>query len=180
MNSALIERTINVCEIIIITSILLLAFSVQFILHELPCPLCLLQRIGFIFIAYGFLLNLKFGFKPTNYAIVILSGLFTSFVALRQVALHIIPGSGHYGSALFGWHLYTWSFVFAMGITILTTLTLMIERPSTLRKLSKPWHYLCNAIFMLFLALVALNAITVFLQCGYQSCPDNPVSYRLT
>ena len=31
--------------------------------------------------------------------------------SLRQISLHVVPGTGSYGSALFGMHFYTWAFV---------------------------------------------------------------------
>ena len=34
-----------------------------------------------------------------------------------QVLLHIVPGSGAYGSALFGLHFYTWALI-AFGVTV--------------------------------------------------------------
>ena len=119
---------LNALEILGIFVTLLMAFAFQFVLHELPCPLCLLQRIGFFSMAFGFLLNLRFGLRPSHYAFVILWALFTSFVALRQIALHVVPGTGTYGSPFLGMHLYTWSFVVSMGIIVFTTLFLGVDR----------------------------------------------------
>ena len=34
------------------------AIIIQLFFHELPCPLCLLQRIGLMAIAYGYVINL--------------------------------------------------------------------------------------------------------------------------
>ncbi len=80
-------------------------------LGELPCPLCLLQRIDFIALGRGLLLNMRFGPSPLHYGLVIAAALFGAAAAGRQVLLHIVPGSGAYGSPLFGLHLYTWSLV---------------------------------------------------------------------
>src|SRR5579862_2934195 len=87
------ERLASLFELVAVITVLAMTLLLQFVFNELPCPLCLLQRIGFVGIAYGLLLNLRFGFKPSHYAVVILSGLFTAFVALRQIALHVIPGT---------------------------------------------------------------------------------------
>ena len=108
------ERFFNFIELTGIFFMLLLCFIFQIVLHELPCPLCLLQRLGFLCVALGFMMNLRFGLRPSHYAISILSALFTGFVALRQIALHVVPGSGSYGAAFLGMHLYTWSFVISM------------------------------------------------------------------
>lgn len=173
------ERLANILELIGVLLVLLMALLLQFAFHELPCPLCLLQRVGFIGVAFGISLNLRFGFRPSHYAIVILSGLFTSFVALRQIALHILPGTPAYGSALFGWHLYTWSFVLAMMIVIGTTILLSVDRqyltvaPQTTRKLT----WIGYAIFALMCFVIIANAVAVILQCGFAACPDNPTVY---
>src|SRR3990167_6896576 len=90
------ERLANFFEVVGVMLVIVLAFLMQFVCNELPCPLCLLQRFGFMAIAFGFLLNFRFGFRPSHYSIILLSSLFTAFVALRQVALHILPGSGSY------------------------------------------------------------------------------------
>lgn len=86
-----IESICNAAELAGIFLVLTVALVLQMFFHEVPCTLCLLQRVGFIGIALGFLMNLRFGFYPSHYALVILSALFTSFVALRQIALHVVP-----------------------------------------------------------------------------------------
>jgi disulfide bond formation protein DsbB len=176
----LIERLFNSLEVVGIILVLLLAFSFQIIFHELPCPLCLLQRVGFIGIAFGFLLNLRFGLRPSHYAIVILSALFTSFVALRQIALHVAPGTGAYGTTVFGLHMYTWSFVISMLIILVTTILLSIDRQyqkSGNRKTQ--FKFLTHALFVVTLLIILANATSVFLECGIRQCPDNPTQYKI-
>lgn len=172
------ERLANVFELVTVIFILMAALLFQFVLHELPCPLCLLQRIGFIGIAYGVLLNLRFGFRPSHYAIIILSALFTAFVALRQISLHVIPGTPAYGSALFGWHLYTWSFVAAMIIVVGTTLLFGVDRqylqvaPHTPREI-----WLRRIIMATILFVLVANIASALFECGFGQCPDNPTTY---
>ncbi len=90
---------------------LLVAFYYQFALGELPCPLCALQRVGFIVAGVALMLNLRNGYAPAHYGLVLLTSVAAASASLRQIALHVVPGSGSYGSALFGWHFYTWAFV---------------------------------------------------------------------
>lgn len=172
-------RTLSTLELVGIFLALFMAFAFQILLHELPCPLCLLQRLGFLGIAFGLLLNLRFGLRPSHYSIVIISALFTSFVALRQIALHIVPGTGAYGSAIFGLHLYTWSFIVAMLIVVVTTVVLGVERQykatSASKKISSPW--LTHGLFSVITLLIIANIVSVLLQCGLVQCPDNPVHY---
>ena len=44
--------------------VLTAALVMQFVFGELPCPLCLLQRVALVGVAYGLLLNLRFGPQP--------------------------------------------------------------------------------------------------------------------
>lgn len=118
----------NALELAGILFILLLALMYEFVFNEPPCPLCLLQRVGFFGIALGFLMNLRYGLRPSHYAMVILSALFTSFVALRQIALHVVPGTGSYGSAVLGYHLYTWSFIISMAVITVTAIVMSQDR----------------------------------------------------
>ncbi len=175
-----IEFVCHLLEIIGVIAVLFLAFGAQLLFHELPCPLCLLQRIGFCCIAFGFLLNLRFGLHPSHYAIVILSALYTIFVALRQISLHVVPGTGSYGSAIFGLHLYTWSFIISMIIIIVTTLMFSIDRQYLHPQLnSQRLRWITHGLFAIVTLLLVMNIISVFLECGFKQCPDNPVTYIL-
>jgi len=181
MNTRLIissETVANAFEFMGTLIVLILAFLMQFIFKELPCPLCLLQRFGFLMVAYGFLLNFRFGFRPSHYSVVLLGALFTSFVALRQVALHVIPGTGAYGSAIFGMHLYTWSFVFSMAIVVGTTLLFGIDRQYLVAfRPSRRFRTMTNVFAVALAVLLIANMVSVYLECGLKQCPDNPVGY---
>jgi disulfide bond formation protein DsbB len=172
-------RFINLIELTVALLVLVLAFIMQFIYKELPCPLCLLQRLGFLMIAYGFVLNFRFGFRPSHYCIILLSALFTSFVALRQIALHIIPGTGSYGSAIFGLHLYTWSFITSMAVILGTTLALGVDRQyvETVRMPARI-RVITHMLAILLGILTIANMVSIFMECGFKECPDNPTSYK--
>lgn len=173
----LIEYLLNSAELLGIAFILFLAFAFQFLASELPCPLCLLQRVGFICIAYGLLMNLRFGLRPSHYAITLLSCYFTSFVALRQIVLHIIPGTGSFGSPIFGLHLYTWSYIAVMVITIVTTIMMCVDRQYLIFKQDKRFNWLVHLLFAIMFLLAAANFVSVLFECGLSACPDNPTQY---
>jgi disulfide bond formation protein DsbB len=46
-----------------------MGLSAQLLLHELPCPLCLLQQLQFTVLAVGPILNIRFGLRPGHYAL---------------------------------------------------------------------------------------------------------------
>lgn len=174
-------KLFNVIELLGILLLLLLAFDFQFVLHELPCPLCILQRLGFLGIAFALLLNIRFGQKPSHYAFAQLFALLTAFIALRQIALHIIPGTGNYGSAVFGLHMYTWSFIVAITIVIATAIDMGIDRqyqhPKNMFKYAPHLGHLLFAITLLF---CIANGVSVLSECGIKQCPDNPTTYLYT
>lgn len=176
-----IEMLSNFFELAGLIVVLILALVFQLLFQELPCPLCHLQRVGFMYMAFGFLLNFRYGLRPSHYAIVLLSGLYTSFVALRQIALHVIPGTGAYGSAVLGLHLYTWSFVISMIIVVVTTLQLGVDRqyqPSDSSRIK--WPYLTHLLFAIVAIIIFSNIVSVIFECGFAlDCADNPVSYEL-
>jgi len=175
-----LELILNFVAICGITTILAIAFFIQFDMHELPCPLCILQRIGFILIGFGFLLNLRFGFRPSHYAVVIFSALFTAAVALRQICLHIVPGTGSYGSAILGFHDYTWSFIFSVVVLIGTTVLLAFDRQYQFPvNLNKHVSRLTHIGFALYFMITIASAVITFVECGPKFCPDNPTSYYL-
>lgn len=173
-----LERLCSFAELSGVIVMLFMAFAFQILFHELPCPLCLLQRLGFFGVALGFLLNLRYGLRPSHYSIVILSALFTSFVALRQIALHVLPGTGAYGDAFLGLHLYTWSFIISMIIIVMTTAMLGMDRQyGTAALLTTRFRFLISLLFVVLLILVGINVISVILECGMTLCPDNPTRY---
>lgn len=171
---------VSVIEIFIVVLLMGVAYFMQFFYHELPCPLCLLQRIGFLGIAFGLVLNISNGVKPLHYGISMLSSLFTMIVAMRQIFLHITPGSGSYGPPIFGLHLYTWSFIAAAFFMFLNILLIVFSEPLSRFHL---YHrqgiaVLKHVAFGFLLAVAIANTVTTFMECGFRQCPDNPVKYK--
>lgn len=123
-----IIRIINIVDVIGISLILLVAFYFQFFLGELPCPLCLLQRLGLLAIGFGFLLNIRYRPRPVHYTLSILAAFVTALVSMRQILLHIAPGDHGFGSAVFGLHMYTWVFILAVLVIIYVAIILTLGR----------------------------------------------------
>ena len=176
--SNVMVRNINALGVAGIASILAMGLVMQIVLHVLPCPLCLLQRVGFALVMYGFMLNVLNGIRFQHYGIIILGALFGAAVALRQVLLHVVPGTGTYGSAVFGMHLYSWAFVlfsltlFAVSVLLLLSRPVDAEVPVKTNALER---FICWAA----IAIAALNVVATFLECGPLVCADNPTDYVL-
>lgn len=169
---------LNAIDAIGIALVLLLAFLLQFMLNELPCPLCILQRIGLFGVAFGFLLNIRFQPRPAHYTLSLLAAVLTAFMAMRQILLHITPGSGSYGDALLGLHLYTWMFILCVAAILYISIILSVV-PQYLVKAhpTKAMHYLSHIAFALVIILALSNAFSTFMECGLHACPDNPTQY---
>ena len=51
--------TLNALGLYAVAMVLATAFGAQLLLHELPCPLCLLQRVAFTVLAVGPIMNIR-------------------------------------------------------------------------------------------------------------------------
>src|SRR3990167_4530814 len=174
-------QEVNIIDVFAAISVLALASLFEFAFHELPCPLCLLQRAGFFLIASGFLMNLKFGAKPSHYALSTLAAVYTGCVSARQVLLHIVPNTGSYGPPFLGLHLYTWTFLASVAFVLWISFQLMYERQFHQRRFMLTINgWLKTAIYITFIAILVLAVIdltSVFMECGFHACPEEPTHY---
>jgi disulfide bond formation protein DsbB len=162
--------------------VLAAAFGAQFWLDELPCPLCLLQRVQFAMLAIGPILNIRFGPHPSHYGASLLAAVLGAAVAGRQVLLHILPGDPGFGTALLGYHYYTWAFVGFIAAIVLIAVMLLFDRQfeaGVEAEHAPPVGAFARAAVWLVIALTALNVLSTVLECGFQACPDGPKQYEL-
>ena len=117
--------TLNALSLYALALVLAAAFSAQLVLHELPCPLCLLQRIQFAVLAIGPILNIRWGPRPSHYALSLLAAAAGAAFSTRQILLHIMPGDAGYGTALLGYHYYSLALIgFVAAIVLLAAMLL--------------------------------------------------------
>src|SRR5687768_14300777 len=100
----------------VIAGILTAAMTLQYAYGELPCPLCLLQRVALFGVCFGIMLNFRNGFSYQNTGFSLLFVIFLLIVSARQSLLDIYPRPGHeyIGSAVFGIHMPVWSIIVAL------------------------------------------------------------------
>lgn len=170
-------------ECIGVLFILLAALFFQFYLNEIPCPLCLLQRLGILLIALPLLMNLRYKRKIAHYILANLAALLTAGIAARQVLLHINDPVGQgYGDLFLGYHLYTWVFIISLIIIIYNSVMACISEQyyhSSLYFHGKIGKYMVNIALTMFIGIAVVNAIGIYFECGFSQCPDNPVHYKL-
>ncbi|KZY70451.1 hypothetical protein, partial [Oleiphilus sp. HI0067] len=136
------------------------------------------QRIGFVMVMFGFMLNVRHGIEQRHYGVILLGAIFGAAAALRQMALHVIPDTPAYGSPIFGMHYYTWAFVL-FSATVLGVAILLIlwkeEWQSKTYEITICGRWVC----LLTIATVGVNLLSTFVECGPFECPANPVRYWL-
>jgi len=169
---------LNVLSLYAVALVLGLGFVFQLVWHELPCPLCLLQRVAFLGLAIGPILNIRHGPRPSHYAMSLLAAVVGMVVAVRQVLLHILPGDPGYGSAVAGLHYYTWAMLFFVLAIVLIALALLLDRQFTSAMPPRP-PALARLAVWLVIAVAAANTGATLLECGFTWCPEDPVKYEL-
>jgi len=177
------SRTLNAIGLLVICIVLVAAFAMQFFLNELPCPLCLLQRVGLVAVGYGLCLNLINGPKPHNYGIMLIGAIFGGSVSIRQILLHIVPGTGAYGSPVWGLHYYTWAGLCFFFIILGTAVMLLFEGQFKTPRAASAGKFGGNRLaifaFAMMVLLSAANSVSTLIECGPTVCADPPKTYKL-
>lgn len=175
-----LSRLLNAVGLLGIGTVLALAFIDQIWFRDLPCPLCILQRVGFFAAGFGIALNIVFGPKPSHYGVAIIGAVGGAAIAMRQILIHIVPGTGSYGNPVFGLHLYTWAFIAFVVIVVGCAIMLLDDRQfSRVEPMSVRLKPLPLSALLLFLVLAVANIFSTIALCGAGFCPDEPKDYIL-
>ncbi|MFT3987046.1 disulfide bond formation protein B [Aestuariivirga sp.] len=174
---ALLNHLYLIGMVVVISGILTAAMVMQYAFGELPCPLCLLERLALFGCAFGILQNLRGPFSDRNTGWTLLFALFLLIVSVRQSLLDIYvrPGHAYIGSAVFGLHMPVWAVVIA--------LCLMIAIGVRLAVLGGNVHMQANDVASFpvvqqaarlagwyVIILCAINFVSVIIQCGLGQC----------
>jgi disulfide bond formation protein DsbB len=159
----------------IIAAILTAAMVMQYAYGELPCPLCLLQRVAMLGVCFGLMQNFRNGFSDRNLGYSLLFSVFLLVVAVRQTLLDIYPRPGHeyVGSAVLGLHMPVWSILIAVALITAFAIKLCAigtedgfrppERTSLVGRLA-------TALSLYVIAIALINFGSVVVQCGLSQC----------
>jgi disulfide bond formation protein DsbB len=162
-------------------AILTTAMVLQYYGGEIPCPLCLLQRVAMFGVCLGIILHFRHGYSARNDGFAMLFALLLLIVSVRQTLLDIYPRPGHsyIGSAILGLHMPVWSVVIAVAILVAYAIKFAVlggDHPQD----SQTSPALARAARLLSLYMVAIcliNFASVILQCGAGACHTS--GYRL-
>ena len=176
-----LSKLLNALGLVAIDTVLVVAFAAQLWFRDLPCPVCILQRAGFIAAAFGLALNLIYGPRPSHYGIAILGAVAGGIISAQQVLVYIVPDSGSYGNAIFGLHLYTWALLMFALIVVGSAFMLLFDRQfaPTEPLVARPTLLPVTAIALLLLLAVG-NVVSTLAICGLGvACPEKPSGYLI-
>jgi disulfide bond formation protein DsbB len=162
---------------LVIAGILTTAMTLQYAWGELPCPLCLLERLALFGVCFGIMQSFRHGFSYQNTGFSLLFAILLLVVSVRQTLLDIYPRPGHayIGSAVFGLHMPVWSII--IGLAILTAYALRLcvlggeSRLAAINAGAYPVLSRAAQVVSLYVMLLcAINLVSVVLQCGLGEC----------
>lgn len=158
-------------------AILTAAMVLQYAYGELPCPLCLLQRVAMLGVCFGIMLQFRTGLSFQNAGISLLFAIFLLVVSVRQTLLDIYtrPGHEYIGSAVFGLHMPVWSVLIALALIIATAVQMMVWGDTHYRKGTRVKSFpliraLALSLSLYVVVITVVNMVSVFLQCGTGQC----------
>lgn len=162
---------------LVIAGILTAAMVLQYGFGELPCPLCLLQRLAMFGVCFGIIQSFRTGFSYQNTGVSLLFATLLLVIAARQTVLDIYPRPGHeyIGSAVLGIHMPVWSIIIALCILTAYALKLIVLGDSKHLTESKASDLpvigsIANILGLYVVALCLVNTVSVLLQCGLNEC----------
>jgi disulfide bond formation protein DsbB len=175
-----LSRLLNAQALVALDTILVLAFADQLWFRDLPCPICILQRAGFVAAGFGLALNLMFGPRPSHYGLAIIGAMVGGVMSADQVLHYIVPGTGSYGNAIFGLHFYSWSLIAFAVVVAGSGVMLMFDRQF---ESSSPPPLPLTVFPLTAVALLALlavgNVASTLAICGVGLCPEVPGGYLI-
>lgn len=179
MSSCTAQR-INALGLLAIIGILGTSLFIQLILGELPCPLCIVQRAAFISVGIALTFNLIHGPDTRHYGMIVVGSLLGMMMSMRQVFLHICPVAGEssgYGTALFGYHLYSLGALAFFLAALIAGIMMMVHSHFKNTDIDSCHCFLKGFLVLVFGLIIAAMFFLTLFECGMGICPDNPIKY---
>nr|WP_273795224.1 disulfide bond formation protein B [Brucella intermedia] len=162
---------------VVLAAILSTAMVFQYAWNELPCPLCLLQRVAMFGVCFGLIMHFRFGFSYQYTGISMVSTVFLLIVSVRQTLLDIYPRPGHeyVGTSILGIHMPVWSAIIATALVFGFSLQFIFF--GNIKNLQQPlarqfpWlNFVALAVSLYVIAIGVINFVSVGVQCGLGQC----------
>ncbi len=171
-------------QLLVIAATLIGSLGYQFVLGELPCPLCVVQRLAFLLACVGPVGILRSNAagqcsganQARGLAMTIFASLVGAAASIRQILLHIVPPDAGYGPPVLGIHLYSWALVvFACLIASCAVGLLgLCENPAPLPRSA------INGLTGWVVGIAVIIALATFAMEGFAFLlPADPARYEL-
>jgi disulfide bond formation protein DsbB len=174
---ALLHYAYLLLVMFVIAGILTAAMTLQYVNGELPCPLCLLERVAMLGVCFGIMLNFRRGFSYQNTGFSLLFAIVLLVISVRQSLLDIYPRPGHeyIGSAIFGIHMPVWSIIIALALLIAYAIKLAILGGDEYLREADVSEFpairrIADILSIYVIAICLINLVSVVLQCGLGEC----------
>ncbi|HVG03423.1 MAG TPA: disulfide bond formation protein B [Burkholderiaceae bacterium] len=181
---ALLNYLFLLLVMFVIAGILTTAMTLQYANGELPCPLCLLERVAMLGVCFGIMLNFRRGFSYQNTGFSLLFAIVLLVISVRQSLLDIYPRPGHeyIGSAIFGIHMPVWSIIIALSVLTAYAVKLAILGGDEYLREANIGDFpaIKGSAAMLsvyVIVICVINLVSVILQCGVGEC--HTFNYKL-
>jgi len=163
--AARLDDLARLAILIALAAILTAAMILQYGYHELPCPLCLLQRVAIFGICFALMLQDRQGDRVRCIGLGIVSALFLLDICP-------LPERSYVGSAVLGLHMPVWSVLVALAVIAAFAVQLAaLGGGESREEASSPLLARIAAIAGLYVtALCAINLVSAILQCGLGAC----------
>jgi disulfide bond formation protein DsbB len=178
---AMLDRLILLVMLAVLAAILTAAMAMQYALGEIPCPLCLLQRVAMFGCCFGLMRQLRADASERGTGLALIFAVLLLVIAVRQTLLDIYPRPGHdyIGSAVLDLHLPVWSVIIAVALLLGLAVRLALlggRRAATGGGDALP-RLLVQPLVVYVVVLCAINFLSVLAQCGFDQC--HTFGYRL-
>jgi disulfide bond formation protein DsbB len=161
---------IDAAALLGICVVLIEAFYYQLVKGELPCAFCNLIRVGFMLLGSGLLLNLRFGTNAWNYVLSALGALIGSLISLLFMFAKAPAWTTPTGSAVFGLHMYTWTYIMFTAAVMFCAVMLAFawgNRDAAPAPVAGPYATFRSIATVAFILVVGANLVSAFLQNGF-------------
>jgi len=176
-----LDRLVLLLMLLALAAVLTAAMVMQVVFGEIPCPLCLLQRVAMLGCCFGLIHQLHAEESERGTGIAMVFAVVLLVISVRQTLLDIVPRPGHeyVGSAVLGLHMPVWSVVIAVALLLGFALRFaLFGAPRDVAPAPGTVVRRCARGLEIYVLLVAgLNLVAVVLQCGLGDCPTT--GYRL-
>ena len=172
--TVMLDRLILWLMLLALAGILTAAMAIQFVGGDIPCPLCLLERVAMFGCCFGLIHQLRSGGSQRGVGIGLVFSVLLLLISARQTLLDLFPRPGHayVGGAIFGVHMPVWSVFIAVALLLGFAVRLAIfggprvapeAEVSTLRRLT-------YGLGLYVITICGINCLSVLIQCGFGEC----------